>query len=371
MSQAKTKTKARTKKTLEHTIPRRATFFTRALPKKKFKMWIPTKVENAFLENPDDPSIMALAYYLEANGIERIDTNIYKAPEEDPDFELFYLAHLERYNVNGVDFCSDENGGVNAEYVIDTANANRDHDTITLMSLDVDDGSDDIREVYALITIQLVDKSPETLMIETLCGNQALPGSGEGTRLFNYIQTRAKEVGLNKIALHPVDTAITYYNKLKFRRLKHLEAKQINSSGSSGTSKSGSKSGSKKEITMQKNLRAVSNWNKLRNATRVLGFYKNTQKARQIEEIQTRRVQEIKNQLAQKTQQTKKKGNPIAAPFTTKTAKFRPKVMPFKKSESAIPILPGETLKKSRLLSEIKDKELLTRLRSEALKNDK
>ncbi len=341
-----------TQKTTKYKIPNRAVYFTRAKPLKKFRLWIPSDVENSYLEDPDSPSIMSFVYYLEAFGIKRIDTSIYNSdpsdPNSEPDFDLFYQIHLERYSNEKGEFCSSVmDGGVSSGYIIDTANAKRGYDTVTLLSLDIDD-DDNIGEIYGLITFRLVTKTSEldTIMVDTLCGNQALPGSGEGTRLLNYIQSRAKEVGIVKIVLHPVDTAVQYYQREKFRPLKREEAQLVNSSDSDSD-----------ELTMQKNVRASSNWNKLKNSVRLLGIYKNTKKAR--------RLREIKEQIQNKAQTLKnsgsKKGKPIPAPFTTKTRRFRPKETPYKKSENAIPIVPGATLTQARLRDEIKEAETRTR----------
>lgn len=342
-----------TLKTKKYKIPNRAVYFTGAKPKKKFMLWIPTHVENTYLENPDDPSIMSFVYYLEAFGIKRIDTSIYNSdpsdPNSEPDFDFFYQIHLDRYANEKGDFCSSViEGGVNSEYVIGTANAKRGYDTVTLLSLDIDE-DDNIIEVYGLITFRLVTKTSEldTVMVDTLCGNQALPGSGEGTRLLNYLQSRAKEVGIVKVVLHPVDSAIRYYEREKFRPLKREEAKLVNSSDSDSD-----------ELTMQKNARSSSNWNKLKNSVRLLGIYRNTKKARRLEEI---KKQIIQNKMRVPTS-VSKKGKPIPAPFTTQTRKFRAKVTPFKQSINAIPIIPGSTLTEAKLRDEIKEAETRTKI---------
>lgn len=340
----------------EYNINRRATYFSRAKPKKQLRLWIPNSVEEKFLENPDEPSIMSLVYYIEANGVQRIDTSLYDA--DNPNFGMFYQQHLEPYTNNGVYFCSsDKEGGVSEGYIIDAANAKQGNDTATLLSLDIDNDGN-IYDVYALITFRLVTTKQQldTLMIETLCGNQALPGSGEGTRLMNYIQNKGKEIGIIKFVLHPVDTAIGYYKKDKFRTLDPIEAMEVNSSKSDSDSDSDSSVDDK--ITMQKNVRAISQWNKVKNSTKLMGIYKNNknkQTKRQVEEKM------LQKRLSKPKNMTSKKGIPIAKPFTTKTVKYRPIVTPYKEKGLAIPITPGKTLEKSRLRREIIEAEEKTR----------
>lgn len=333
----------------EYKINKRSTYFTNATAKKKIRMWIPPHIEQAYLDNPDVPSIMPFVYYMETKGVGRIDTTLY-----ENDFSGFYNFHLNQYSIGTSEFCSSlTHPGVNNDYIIQTANMK---DCITLLSVDVD-SSDVVVEVYALLTVRLIVKIDafDTIMVETLCGNQSLPPSGEGTRLLNKLKAWAKEIEIYKIALHPIDNAVNYYTKERFRKLTKKEAKKINSSGSSSSGSSGSSSDN---LTMQLNTKAISNWNKLKNSVKMLGIYKNVKTKRENLELQKKILQKKKSGVRRFTS---KKGKPIPAPFTRSMIKFKPSVTPFKKPELSIKIEPGKTLKRRRMLEDIHMAEENTR----------
>ena len=192
----------------------RATYFRQFIKPKKLLLWT--------LSDPSDDDSFSLSFnkfvsYLEGsligkNALTRVDPNDY-----DYDFNNFYRMEIaERYDETikaGHRFCSNPlTGGVSTGYVIDTANEEK---NATILSVDLlENGM--IDEVYALITFR-VSKNKKAIKIHTLCGNQVMTGSGEGTRLLNLIKESAYLFGINKIFLDPLEDAVKYYEKLKFR----------------------------------------------------------------------------------------------------------------------------------------------------------
>ena len=189
----------------------RATYFRQFIKPKKLLLWT--------LSDPSDDESFSLSFnkfvsYLEGslmgkNELTRVDPNDY-----DYDFNNFYRMEIaERYDETikpGHRFCSNPlTGGVSTGYVIDTANEEK---NATILSVDLlENGM--IDEVYALITFH-VSKNKKAIKIHTLCGNQVMTGSGEGTRLLNLIKESAYLFGINKIFLDPLDDAVKYYEKL-------------------------------------------------------------------------------------------------------------------------------------------------------------
>jgi hypothetical protein len=283
-----------TTKKIQHKYNPRATYFQGYKIPKKLMLWVPPSVEADFLDNPDLPSIMEFVYYIEANNVERIDTTIY-----EDSFQQFYDYHIniKKYNKPKSSFCATTaDGGVGTEYIIESADSLYENEnTITLLSVD----GKNITEVYALVTFRLINHQPDTIMVETLCGNQSLPPSGEGTRLINYLMRLAQDIGINNVALHPIDSAIGYYTRLNFIELREDEADAIND---------------EEGITTFKiNTRARKNWKKAMNSIR---FAIHQKKLKEMEQAK----------IITRTTFPKKQGIPINPPFSKETQKFIPKL---------------------------------------------
>lgn len=328
--------------------------------RKKLMLWIPPSVEQAYFDDPDSPTIMYLIYLIESEMVKRIDTQPY-----DDSFQIFYDSHLEQYNTSETNFCAkySEDGGVNPEYIVNSANCAYDDNNITLLSLDTDEYGN-IKDVYGLITFHLLEHKPDTIMVETLCGNRTLEPSGEGTRLINYLKNKAYEVGITKIALHPLDNVIGYYTRLNFRKLNSDEADDINLSDAEDT-------------TMAINVRARKNWNKLRTTAKVLGkFMRNRSKQTNAEK--TRKI--IKEIYEPKyDEKTGKRGTPIHRPFSQPTMHYVPhparvgKVVDVKidkhgtveVSKLATPIIPGASMQLIKERDAILTAAQMTQLRNQ------
>lgn len=331
--------------------------------RKKLMLWVPPLVEQAYfddyLDDPDSPTIMNLVYLIEADGIiERIDT----MPYHDS-FQTFYDLHLNKYNEDKTNFCAKySEGGVSPEYIINSANCKYKDKNVTLISLELDE-YENIKDVYGLITFHLLEHDPETIMVETLCGNRTLPPSGEGTRLMNFLKRRAYEVGIKNIALHPLENVIEYYKKLNFRKLNSDEADAVNLSD-------------EEDETMGINLPANKNWNKLRTTVKVLGTFLKNKKLKD-----TRKRQKVIKEIykAKYDEKTGKRGTPIHKPFSQPTTHFVPqpskvgKVVDVKTSDGitvrtklATPIIPGASMQLIKERDAILTAAKITKLRNEA-----
>ena len=345
-------------KKIQHTINPRAKYFQGYKLRKKIMMWVPPSIEEDFFseENSESQSIMEFIYYIEASNVERIDTTTYGGS-----FGMFYEMHLEKYNNPETSFCATTaEGGVSTNYIIDSANSEyEDERTVTLMSVDVD-STNFITEVYALVTFRLIENESDTIMVETLCGNRSLPPSGEGTRLINYLTELAYLVSINKVALHPIDTAIGYYTRLNFIELKKDEADAINDE--------------EDIITFRKNTRARKNWKKAMNAVR---FVINENKLKEIE------AKKIIIKEFYKNKYENKKGIPIDAPFSKPKQVFVRKPKPVGKlvdvrrnkdgiikTREVYRIIPGESLRVAQMKREIKEAAEFTKIIRENAKKE-
>jgi hypothetical protein len=342
-----------------HTLNPRATYFQGYKIPKKIMMWVPPSVEEEYFNSNGAPSIMEFVYFIEASGVERIDTTLY-----DGSFEHFYSLHIDidKYNKTETSFCATSSeGGVSTDYIIDSANSDYDDEsTITLISVDIDNVGN-ITDVYALVTFRLINHEPDTIMVETLCGNRSLPPSGEGTRLINYLTDLAYTIGIHKIALHPIDSAIGYYTRLNFVELRKDEADAINDD--EGTT------------TFRKNTRARKNWKKAMHAVRFAINQKKLNEMKQNKII-------IKEIHQAKYNEKIKKGIPINKPFSTPQKSYvtKPvgKLVSFQKNPNGdiiktrevYRITPGNSLRVAKMKSEIKDAAQITKIIMENAKNE-
>ena len=358
-----------TKKATTPKLDKRAIYFQQYKIPKKLVIWVPPHVEQSYIENPDEESIMNLVYFIEANEIERINTETYLN-----DFQEFYNFHLHKYNDSEKQskFCSNVLGGVSSGYIKDTANSIGDKHNITIMSVnaDADMDSTDIT-VYALISFRLASSS-DTLMVETLCGNQTINSEGEGTRLLNFLKKMSEPIGIYKIALHPVSTAVGYYTRENFRKLSKIEADLINSSSSEDDDDDSP------QQTMAINIRARKNLNKFKTVARVLGKFTRNKRLKDLE----KQVKEIKKfYKAKYDEKTGKRGTPIAAPFSTETIHHFRRGTPVgkitsvkttndgtEKTIAAVKVIPGASLYLAKNKAEIQNAALMTQIREANLK---
>jgi len=328
---------------------------------KTLMLWVPPSVEQAYFDDPDSPTIMNVVYLIEAAGVQRINTAKY-----GESFQNFYNLHLYEYTTSETNFCSKySEGGVSPEYIVNSADCEYDDNNITLISLELDKKGA-IKDVYGLITFHLLEHDPETIMVETLCGNRTLPPSGEGTRLMNFLKRRAYEVGIIKIALHPLDNVIGYYTRLNFRKLHSDEADAVNLSDYEDD-----------DTTMATNMRARKNWNKLRTTVKVLGTFMRNKKLKDTKKTQKVIKEIYKGKYDEKTG---KRGTLIHEPFTQPTTHFVPqptrvgKVTDVKIGKDgtvevrklATPIIKGASIQLIKERDAILTAAQMTKLRNEA-----
>jgi len=149
--------------------------------------------------------------------------------------ETFYNTRIAPYSRSGKSFCN------NLEDMLkDLGDV---EDWVTLISMNDED-------VFAALLFNLdrVDnngKKDQTIdiYIELFCGNQALPPTGEGTKLLNILEEASFKTKHFKIELSSVLRSAKYYTNHSYQ-LKKTPSKY------------------KGLVDMQKNTRAVSNWRK-------------------------------------------------------------------------------------------------------------
>jgi hypothetical protein len=198
--------------------------------------------------------------------------------EYNGDFAAFYTKHIWNFETLDNTFCSKNLKGVSAEY--STYNATN-AKFVTVLSVDLDDFSRDIIQVNAFITFRWSEKT-KAIKIQTLCADQRVKSTGEGTKLLNFVKKIASHMKLYNIYLNPLQNAVPYYYRQHFREARgkiHDSSSPSTKSSKKRSSKSSksrsSKSSSKKKGTahipsMIMNLRARSNWNKTKMKLRAL-----------------------------------------------------------------------------------------------------
>ncbi len=103
----------------------------------------------------------------------------------------------------------------------------------------------DDEDVFAILLFDISRKDEngkQILYIELLCGNQALPPTGEGTKLLRILEDASLNTHQFNIELSSVPRSVQYYTNNNYK-IKNI---------STGRSL----------VDMRKNTRALSNWNK-------------------------------------------------------------------------------------------------------------
>jgi hypothetical protein len=341
----------------------RTSYITNALKRKDLLLWIPPEMDQ------DSQIGMVVSYLQYVENIKPLDLLLY-----DNDFTNFYGMEIQqKYDdtvKDGYHFCSNKTSGVNEGYIIDSVN---DPTTATIMSvkLNPDDSFD---EIYALVTFTINDKK-HAIKIHTLCGNQVLPPSGEGTRLMKLIERIGDKLGYNKIILNPLDSAIPFYSDNKYRHLTERDSNESSSSYETASSEDGPK------LVMQKNIKALKGWAKIKTATRTIGMLKKRRAVNerlQLEKKYTQKAMEKEAsrpiKLDLRTMRERSTKIVPGASFAN-TTKFVPKPKPGMPSKL---IVPGESFVISNKKAEILNaadtsrrkevNEIIARLESEKVK---
>lgn len=315
-----TKKATTTKKLTSKPINKRSAYITHVIPKKPIFIWRshPEDDINAFGK--------LIKHLKEKENVQDINKSEY-----DNDFQNFYTFSIEPYkNIKeGYSFCTNPTTGVGEGYLVNTAN---DPENATLISADID-SSGFITAVYAILTFNVVNTIKPKIKVHTLCGNQVLPQSGEGTRLLKLIEKAGRETKLIKIALNPIDTAIPFYRKNKYRAVSENSPISENSSDYETDSDS-------PELTMQKNVRAQDRWTKLRTAVKLGTILKDIRESTKQHELQ-KKYKTASTQKAKERLMLKREATPIVPGATLlKGVKFVPKKQPGIPSKV---IVPGES----------------------------
>jgi hypothetical protein len=337
------------KSILESKRIRRSAYVTRARPKKKLKLWIHPSVD---MEDYDNQFVLMLSQMLLV--AEPLETStIYHN-----NFENFYNIHIKsKYDdkvINDDDdedvkkykqkkrhyFCAtDEMGGVDSGYIIQTANK---PNTATIISMDVDEDSDEILEVYALVSFNISNQKM-AVHVSTLCGNQVLPPSGEGTRLLKMVEKAAAKISLNKVFLDPVASAINFYGDNKYRVLGPKDSPGTPKSSSS----SGSGSSSEEPIQMQKNMKAQKYWNKVRSSYNLGVLLSRSRKSVAEHELRKSQKQIRDSEIASRPPLTGKPIDPIGSSLPGfQRESVQPTTQKKTHKASSHIIVPGATLKR-------------------------
>jgi hypothetical protein len=158
---------------------------------------------------------------------------------DTPTFKMFYGAYIIRSNPNQLSFC----GGLDSMIKGVSENKN----CITLVTIEE---VEDSITVYALLIFNVNYIQYNTIgdpvkftgiFIELLCGNQRLPPSGEATKLLHILEDACFKTEFYDVMLQTTRRSEQYYKDQGYNKNEIYE-----------------------EEYMVKNLRAVSNWRKVR-----------------------------------------------------------------------------------------------------------
>jgi hypothetical protein len=223
-------------------------------PIKPIIIWIPPSLDATDVDNK-------LSLLISNIDAVPINTSLYKNTKGEDSFRVFYDREIRKYDdrIDKTTFCAAaETSGVSRGYLINTAN---DSNTATILSVNMDE-TGGISDVYALLSFHISHKKV-AVRIDTLCGNQVLPSSGEGTRLLKILEKASYHIGINKIALDPLPNAIPFYQQNKYRFLEENDSSVTNSSDSFPDSPDSTDSSDVlgPMIQMQKNIAAQKRWN--------------------------------------------------------------------------------------------------------------
>lgn len=193
-----------------------------------------------------DDSLKLFATKMETmHGVSTIDTNKY-----GNNFISFYQQHMEKYDATTTtttttspnkSFCYDGVNGIKEpNYMPRSAKGPK---KATLISADIN-GDGQIEEIHAVLIFSLIPRR-KIVEVDILCKNQVLSiKTGEGSRLLKLLETVSLELGYLIVKLTSVPSATSYYQTKWYR----------------------SSSKRKNSPTMTKNVRYVSNVQKMKYA---------------------------------------------------------------------------------------------------------
>jgi len=183
------------------------------------------------------------------HGVSIIDTNKY-----ENNFISFYQQHMEKYDTTTAttttattttatnkSFCYDGINGIKEpNYMPRSAKGPK---KATLISADIN-GDGQIAEIHAILIFSLIPRH-KIVEVDLLCKNQVLSIKyGEGSKLLKFLETVSLELGYLIVKLTSIPSAMSYYQTKWYR----------------------SSSKRKNSPTMTKNVRYVSNVQKMKYA---------------------------------------------------------------------------------------------------------
>lgn len=156
-------------------------------------------------------------------------------PLEIDKFKTFSDERILRYiRKTGKSFCD------KLEFIIEHLADNKNN--ITLVTMDEVD-------VYGLLIFNIhPEKENVDIYVELLCGNKALPSTGEGSRLLKILEEAGFETGNYNLNLESALDATDYYRDRNYHPTHGLPP-------------------SRHYSDMTKNTRAVMRWKKVKNST--------------------------------------------------------------------------------------------------------
>lgn len=340
--------------------PKRSVYLSQYTIKKQIILWVPPTLDLDDIDNK-------LSLLISNLNFPHVDTSLY-----GNNFATFYEREISEYDrrIVNATFCVDAiTSGVSKGYVISAAN---DKNAATLLSVNMDQNGV-IIDVFALLTFHISQKKL-AVRIDTLCGNQVLPPSGEGTRLLKILENASFGVGINKIALDPLPNAMPFYQHQNYRFMeKKVGSKKGDSPvtdsdddstpNSSVSSDSSDVSGPR--IQMQKNMWARNQWKKIKAYSMLLGQFAKSKKRTELRNQQQTRTLKHNDDLQQMRDELEarraydgvpKEGkpiNPIGSSFTNQTT--------FTKMETPKIVIKGNTINLRKEIRHIKREEKQTR----------
>lgn len=312
---------------------KKAVYRTRARGKKSIIIWIPPTLDVHDIDNK-------LSLLISIINAIPINTARYENK-----FRVFYEREISKYDNRVLDtaFCiSAQTSGVSIDYLIATAN---DPEKATILSVDMDENGE-ITEVYALLTFHISHKKL-AVRVDTLCGNQVLPVSGEGSRLLKILEKNSYNIGINKIALDPLPNAMPFYQQNKYRFMDDRDSSVTNSSDySSKSTDSSDESGPL--IQMQKNVAALKRWDKIKTSVNMLARLHKSKNATEKRILQERYKQIQQDEVNKRPDLIGKPINPPGSSLKSLKKGFVPNLENKTREIPNVVITPGATFKNAK-----------------------
>jgi len=148
------------------------------------------------------------------------------------DFQDFYNKRIARYSSKPPKTFCNRLEDLIPEFAVED-------NMVTLISMND-------KDVFAVLIFK-INHPDSDLYIEILCGNKALPSTGEGTKLLKILESAGEETDQFNIDLSAVTESVNYYKKNSYHpKPNHKSQLSL--------------------TEMSKNTRALSNWSKVKSS---------------------------------------------------------------------------------------------------------